>query len=228
MRSSRTKSSKSVKNEPVAISVSLEDPMLPFSITISKDEMPSNYSGIPFDPQIFYGAQANGFYGNVRFKTLGTTRIFFFQIQPGQQNMSNYYTITVIVPGKPPSDPKEKKQLNILMDLCNKFESRNSGLIGEYTAEGIKFVNLAIQYLASQQGSSAWGPEISPSTQVKMAIVFNQLDMGQLGDYYDPSEFPIALIDFNPPSGGKRKKYNKRRKTIKRKHNKKRKTIKRK
>jgi hypothetical protein len=223
MRSSRTKGSKIPLDN-----ARVEDPKLPFSVTISKDEMPNNYSGIPFDPQIFYGAQANGFYGNIRFKILGTTRVFFFQIQPGEQNMSNYYTIAVIVPGKPPSDPKEKNQLNILMDLCNKFESRNSGLIGEYTAEGTKLVNLAIQYLARQQGSSAWGSEIPPSTQVKMAIVFNQLDMGQLGDYYDSSEFPIALIDFNPPSGGKRKKYNKKRKTFKRKYNKRRKTIKRK
>ena len=59
MRSSRTKGS---KGAPV-VSGPAEDPILPFSVTISKDEMPRNYSGIPFDPQIFFGAQANGFYG---------------------------------------------------------------------------------------------------------------------------------------------------------------------
>ena len=208
MRSSRTKGSKiALDNAPV------EDPKLPFSVTISKDEMPNNYSGIPFDPQIFYGAQANGFYGNVRFKTLGTTRIFFFQIQPGEQNMSNYYTIAIIVPGNIPTDAKEKMQLDILMDLCNKFEARNSRFIKDYTKEGIRLVNLAIQYLANQQNSNAWGPEISQRTPIKMTIVFNQLDMGQLGNFYDATEFPIALIDFNPPKGGK----NRRRKTNRRK-----------
>jgi hypothetical protein len=230
MRSSRAKS---VKSAPAVANGPSEDPILPFSVTISKDEVPRNYSGIPFDPQIFYGAQANGFYGNVRFKMLGTTRVFFFQIQPGQQNMSNYYTIVVVVPGKKAKMViEEKKQLDIITDLCNKFESKNSKFVAEYTAEAVNLVNLATQYLASQQGSNAWGPGISSGTPVEMSIVFNQLDMGQLGDFYDSTEFPIASIDFNPPSGGKRIKYTKkrvsRRVNKKRKTSKKRKTIRRK
>ena len=90
----------------------------PFSVTISKDEVPRSYAGIPFDPQIYFGAQANGFYGNVRFKTFGATRVFFFQIQPGAQNMYNYYTIIVVVPWKKTKiSPQEKGQLDIIMGL---------------------------------------------------------------------------------------------------------------
>ena len=75
--------------------------------------------------------------------------------------------------------------------------------------------------MSSQQGSDAWGPGIPSGTPVGMAIVFNQFDMGRLGQYYDPSEFPIAKIDFNPPKGGKRRHTKKRntrkiRKTIRR------------
>lgn len=205
----------------------LEDPILPFSVTISKDEMPSAYSGIPFDPQIFYGAQANGFYGNIRYKLFGTTRIFFFQLQPGQQNMSNYYTIAVVVPGKKPKlSLTEKTQLDIVMNLCRQFEARNSEFVEQYSNEAAKFVNLAVQYLSSQQGSDAWGTSIPPGTPVLMTIVFNQLDLGQLGQYYDSTQFPIAKIDFNPPrKGGKRRNSNKRKNTRRRKTNKKRKTI---
>jgi hypothetical protein len=202
MRSSRAKSSKS---EPV-VSGPAEDPILPFSVTISKDEVPRAYSGIPFDPQIFYGAQANGFYGNVRFKTFGATRVFFFQLQPGSQNMSNYYTIAVVVPGKKSKiSSEEKRQLDIIMDLCNRFESKNPEFIQQYSNEAVKFVNLATQYLASQQGSDAWGTGISPGTPVGMAVVFNQFDMGRLDKFYEPSEFPVAKIDFNPPKGGKKR-----------------------
>jgi hypothetical protein len=221
MKSSRTKSSKSV---PV-ISGPAEDPILPFSVTISKDEVPSAYSGIPFDPQIFYGAQANGFYGNVRFKTFGATRVFFFQIQPGQQNMSNYYTIAIVVPGKKSKiSSEEKRQLDIIMDLCNQFESKNSEFIQQYSNEAVKFVNLATQYLASQQGSDAWGPGISPGTPVGMAVVFNQFDMGRLDKFYEPTDFPVAKIDFNPPKGGKKRsnknRSNKRRSSSRRISNK--------
>lgn len=211
MRSSRAKSQ---KNTPAVTSGPAEDPILPFSVTISKNEVPRAYNGIPFDPQIFYGAQANGFYGNVRFKLFGETRVFFFQIQPGQQNMSNYYTIAVVVPGKKTKiSQEEKKQIDIIMDLCNQFESKNSEFVQQYSNEAVKFVNLATQYLANQQGSNAWGSEIPSGTRVLMAIVFNQLDMGQLRDFYDPSEFPVGKIDFNPPSskGGKRRKSKKKR-----------------
>jgi|688.fasta_scaffold83266_3 hypothetical protein len=228
MRSSRTKGSKSA---PV-VSGPAEDPILPFSVTISKDEMPRSYSGIPFDPQIFFGAQANGFYGNIRYKLLGATRIFFFQLQPGQQNMTNYYTIAVVVPGKKTKiSPVEQKQLDIIMGLCNRFESKNSRFIDEYTTEAVKFVNLAVQYLANQQGSDAWGPVIPPGTPVGMTVVFNQLDMGQLNEFYDPSEFPIASIDFTPTKGGiRRRRSSKKRKRIskKRKSTRKRKSIRRK
>ena len=226
MRSSRVKSSKSV---PV-VSGPAEDPILPFSVTISKDEVPRNYSGVPFDPQIFYGAQANGFYGNVRFKLIGTTRVFFFQIQPGQQNLNNYYTIIVVVPGKKTKiSSEEKGQMDIIMSLCSQFESRNSEAVEQYSTEAVKLVNLATQYLASQQGSNAWGAEIPPGTPVGMAVVFNQFDMGRLSNY-DPSEFPIAKLDFNPsqPKGGRKRKGSKRRISKKRKGSRKRKSIKRK
>jgi hypothetical protein len=226
MRSSRAKSSKSAS---AVISGPAEDPILPFSVTISKDEVPRSYSGIPFDPQIFFGAQANGFYGNVRFKLLGTNRIFFFQIQPGKQNLSNYYTIIVVVPGKKTKlSSEEKSQLDIIMSLCRGFEARNSDVVEQYSTEAVKLVNLATQYLASQQGSDAWGPGIPPGTPVGMAIVFNQFDMGQLSSF-DSSEFPIAKIDFTPSSGGGRKrKGSKRRISKRRKSIKKRKTIRRK
>jgi len=226
MRSSRVKSSKS---GPV-VSGPAEDPILPFSVTISKDEVPRSYSGIPFDPQIFYGAQANGFYGNVRFKLIGATRVFFFQIQPGQQNLNNYYTIIVVVPGKKTKiSSEEKGQMDIIMSLCNQFESRNSRLIGEYSTEAVKLVNLATQYLENQQGSNAWGPGIPAGTPVGMAVVFNQFDIGQIANF-DPSEFPIAKLDFTPsePRGGRRRKSSKRRISKRRKSIKKRKTIKRK
>ena len=226
MRSSRAKGSKSAS---AVTSGPTEDPILPFSVTISKDEVPRSYSGIPFDPQIFFGAQANGFYGNVRFKLLGTTRVFFFQIQPGKQNLSNYYTIIVVVPGKKTKlTSEETGQLDVIMSLCRGFESRNSDVVGQYSTEAVKLVNLATQYLASQQGSDAWGPEIAPGTPVGMAIVFNQFDMGQLANF-DSSEFPIAKIDFTPSGGGRRKrKSSKRRISKRRKINKKRKTIRRK
>lgn len=205
--------------------VQLDDPTLPFSTTIDRRELPSNYDGIPFDPQIQYGAQANGFYGNVRFKTFGSTRVFFFQIQPGKQNMSNYYTIIVVVPGKKSKlNSDEKKQLDIINGLCSQFESRNNDSVGPYSEEAVKFVNLATQYLSTQQGSDAWGSGISSRTPVGMAIVFNQFDLGQLGEYYDPSNFPIARIDFSPPKGGKRRS-KKRRHTKKRNTRKIRKTI---
>ena len=219
MRSSRAKSSKGAST---IMSGPAEDPILPFSVTISKDEVPRSYSGIPFDPQIFFGAQANGFYGNVRFKLLGTRRVFFFQIQPGKQNLSNYYTIIVVVPGKKTKlTSEENGQLDIIMTLCRQFQTRNSDVVEQYSTEAVKLVNLATQYLSSQQGSDAWGPGIPPGTPVGMAIVFNQFDMGRLGQYYDPSEFPIAKIDFNPPKGGKRRHTKKRntrkiRKTIRR------------
>jgi hypothetical protein len=207
--------------------------------------MPRNYSGIPFDPQIFFGAQANGFYGNVRFKTFGATRVFFFQIQPGAQNMNNYYTIIVVVPGKKTDlTLEEKGQLDIIMSLCRGFETRNSELVEQYSTEAVKFVNLATQYLSSQQRSDAWGPGIPPGTPVGMAVVFNQFDMGRLANY-DQTEFPIAKLDFPqtaaasaapPPSaksaakrkrGGKRRNGSKRR-ISKRKGSRKRKTIRRK
>jgi hypothetical protein len=225
MRSAKTKSAKGVS---AVTSGPAEDPILPFSVTISKDEVPRAYTGIPFDPQIFYGAQANGFYGNIRFKLFGSTRVFFFQIQPGQQNMSNYYTIAVVVPGKKTKlSPIEKRQLDIIMGLCSQFESKNPEFIQQYSNEAIKFVNLATQYLVNQQGSDAWGSEIPPGTPIGMAVVFNQLDLGQLGEFYDASEFPIAKIDFNPssPKGGKRIKSKKRRSI--RRRSKKRKTIRR-
>jgi hypothetical protein len=103
------------------------------------------------------------------------------------------------------------------MDLCNQFESKNSEFIEQYSIEAIKFVNLATHYLANQQGSDAWGSEIPPGTPIGMTVVFNQLDLGQLGEFYEASEFPIAKLDFNPPSskGGKRRK-SKRRKSIRR------------
>jgi hypothetical protein len=227
MRSSRAKSS---KNEPAVMSGPAEDPILPFSVTISKDEVPSSYSGIPFDPQIFYGAQANGFYGNVRFKLIGATRVFFFQIQPGKQNLSNYYTIIVVVPGKKTKiSSEEKGQLDIIMSLCNKFESRNSMLIGEYSAEAVKLVNLATQYLVNQQGSDAWGSGIPPGTQVGMSVVFNQFDMGQI-ENFDPSNFPIAKIDFTPsdPKGGRKRRTSKKRRGTRKRGTKRRKSIRRK
>jgi hypothetical protein len=207
MRSSRAKGSTSVSS---VVSGPAEDPILPFSVTISKDEVPRSYRGIPFDPQIFFGAQANGFYGNVRFKTIGTTRVFFFQIQPGKQNMSNYYTIIVVVPGKKMKlTSEETGQLDIIMSLCRQFQTRNSEFIEQYSTEAVKLVNLATQYLVNQQGSSAWGPGISPGTPVGMAIVFNQFDMGQI-ENFDPSEFPIAKIDFTPSGGSNRKIINKK------------------
>ena len=227
MRSSRAKSS---KNEPAVMSGPAEDPILPFSVTISKDEVPSSYSGIPFDPQIFYGAQANGFYGNVRFKLIGATRVFFFQIQPGKQNLSNYYTIIVVVPGKKTKiSSEEKGQLDIIMSLCNKFESRNSMLIGEYSAEAVKLVNLATQYLVNQQGSDAWGSGIPPGTQVGMSVVFNQFDMGQI-ENFDPSNFPIAKIDFTPsdPKGGRKRRTSKKRRGTRKRCTKRKKSIRRK
>ena len=223
MRSSRT------KGTPTAVtSGPAEDPILPFSVTISKDEVPRSYSGIPFDPQIFFEAQANGFYGNVRFKTFGATRVFFFQIQPGSQNMSNYYTIIVVVPGKKTKITSEEKgQLDIIMSLCSKFESRNSDVIEQYSVEAVKFVNLATQYLASQQGSDAWGAGIPPRTPVAMAIVFNQFDMGQI-ENFDPSEFPISKIDFTPSGGSNRKRINKKSsRRMNKKGSRKRKTIRR-
>ena len=227
MRSSRAKSS---KNEPAVMSGPAEDPILPFSVTISKDEVPSSYSGIPFDPQIFYGAQANGFYGNVRFKLIGATRVFFFQIQPGKQNLSNYYTIIVVVPGKKTKiSSEEKGQLDIIMSLCNKFESRNSMLIGEYSAEAVKLVNLATQYLVNQQGSDAWGSGIPPGTQVGMSVVFNQFDMGQI-ENFDPSNFPIAKIDFTPSDskGGRKRRTSKKRRGTRKRCTKRKKSIRRK
>jgi hypothetical protein len=218
----------SKKGKPKSAYVQLDDPMLPFSTTIDRRELPSNYAGIPFDPQIQYGAQANGFYGNVRFKIFGSTRVFFFQIQPGQQNMNNYYTIIVVVPGKKTKlSSDEKTQLDIINGLCAQFESRNNDSVGPYSEEAVKFVNLATQYLSSQQGSDAWGPGIPSGTQVGMAVVFNQFDMGRLGQYYDPSEFPIARIDFNPTKGGKIRRRSKRRHTKKRNTRKIRKTIRR-
>jgi hypothetical protein len=225
MRSSRARSSKS---EPPIISGPAEDPILPFSVTISKDEVPRSYRGVPFDPQIFYGAQANGFYGNVRFKLIGATRVFFFQIQPGQQNLNNYYTIIVVVPGKKTKiSSEEKGQMDIIMSLCNQFESRNSMLIGEYSVEAVKLVNLATQYLENQQGSDAWGPGIPPGTPVGMAVVFNQFDIGQIANF-DPSEFPIAKLDFTPTKGGKKRKGSKRRISKKRRGTRRRKSIRRK
>jgi len=223
MRSSRT------KGAPTAvISGPAEDPILPFSVTISKDEMPRSYSGIPFDPQIFFEAQANGFYGNVRFKTIGTTRVFFFQIQPGKQNMSNYYTIIVVVPGKKTKiSSEEKGQLDIIMSLCSNFESRNAEVLEQYSREAVKFVNLATQYLVRHQGSDAWGPGIPPGTPVLMAIVFNQFDMGQI-ENFDSSEFPIAKIDFTPSGGSGRRIHKKSsRRKINKKSSRKRKSIRR-
>ena len=214
----------SKKGKTKSAYVQLDDPILPFSTTIDRRELPSNYAGIPFDPQIQYGAQANGFYGNIRYKLFGTTRVFFFQIQPGQQNMNNYYTITVVVPGKKSKiTSAEQRQLDIINGLCAQFESKNHELIEQYTEEGVKFVNLAVQHV----GTTDWGSEIRPGTQVGMAIVFNQLDLGQLGEYYDPSNFPIAKIDFNPPKGGKIRRRSKRRHTKKRNTRKFRKTIRR-
>jgi hypothetical protein len=225
MRSSRAKGSKSAS---AVISGPAEDPILPFSVTISKDEVPRSYSGIPFDPQIFFGAQANGFYGNVRFKLLGTSRIFFFQIQPGKQNLTNYYTIIVVVPGKKTKlSSEEKGQLDVIMSLCKGFETRNSNVVEQYSTEAVKLVNLATQYLASQQGSDAWGAEIAPGTPVGMAIVFNQFDMGQLSSF-DSTEFPIAKIDFTPSGGSRKRKGSKRRISKRRKSIRRRKTIRRK
>jgi hypothetical protein len=214
----------SKKGKPKSAYVQLDDPMLPFSTTIDRRELPSNYAGIPFDPQIQYGAQANGFYGNIRYKLFGTTRVFFFQIQPGQQNMNNYYTITVIVPGKKTKiTSAEQRQIDIINGLCSQFESKNPEFIQQYTEEAVKFVNLAIQHV----GTTDWGSEIRPGTQVGITVVFNQLDLGQLGEYYDPSNFPIAKIDFNPPKGGKIRRRSKRRHTKKRNTKKIRKTIRR-
>jgi hypothetical protein len=226
MRSSRAKGSKSAS---AVISGPAEDPILPFSVTISKDEVPRSYSGIPFDPQIFFGAQANGFYGNVRFKLLGTTRVFFFQIQPGKQNLNNYYTIIVVVPGKKSKlTSEENGQLDIIMSLCRGFETRNSDVVEQYSREAVNLVNLATQYLVSQQGSDAWGSGIPPGTPVGMAIVFNQFDMGQLSNF-DSSEFPIAKIDFTPSGGsGRKRKSSKRRISKRRKSIRRRKTIRRK
>jgi hypothetical protein len=209
---------------PTVISGPAEDPILPFSVTISKDEVPRSYTGIPFDPQIYFGAQANGFYGNVRFKTFGATRAFFFQIQPGAQNMSNYYTIIVVVPGKKTKiSPEEKGQLDIIMGLCSQFESRNSDVVDKYSVEAVKLVNLATQYLVSQQGSDAWGPGIPPGTPVGMAVVFNQFDMGRLTEFYESSEFPIAKLDFNNPKGGRKRKSIRKRKSSRRSISKRRK-----
>jgi hypothetical protein len=219
--------SKKEKGKGKTTYVQQDDPTLPFSTTIDRAELPSNYDGIPFDPQIQYGAQANGFYGNVRFKTFGSTRVFFFQIQPRRQNMTNYYTIIVVVPGKKSKlTPVEKQQLDIINGLCSQFESKNNDSVGLYSEEAVKFVNLATQYLSNQQGSDAWGQGIPSGTPVGMAIVFNQLDLGQLGEFHDPLNFPIATLDFNPPSGGRRKS-KKRRHTKKRNTRKIRKTIRR-
>jgi hypothetical protein len=55
--------------------------------------------------------------------------------------------------------------------------------------------------------------------------------MGQLNEFYDPSEFPIASIDFTPTKGGiRRRRSSKKRKRIskKRKSTRKRKSIRRK
>jgi len=217
----------SKKGKIKTVSLQMGDPILPFSITINKEELPSNYSDVPFNPQIYYGAQANGFYGNIRYKLFGTTRVFFFQIQPGQQNMNNYYTITVVVPGKKSKIlPAEQRQLDIINGLCAQFESKNHELVQQYTEEAVKLVNLAVQHV----GTTDWGSEILPGTPVGMTVVFNQLDLGQLGEYYDPSNFPIAKLDFNPSSiGGKKRRHTKRRRHTKKRNTRKiRKTIKRK
>jgi hypothetical protein len=198
----------STKTQPVQ----LEDPILPFSVTINKEELPSGYSGIPFDPQISYGAQANGFYGNIRYKLFGTTRVFFFQIQPEMQNLSNYYTITVVVPGKKSKLSREdQEKLDILLRLCSVFKRKNDEFIEPYTREAANFVNLAVRHV----GTSDWGTQISPDYPVEMVIVFNQLDLGQLTSF-DPNEFPVATIDFNPSKGGRRKGNKRIRRTNKR------------
>jgi hypothetical protein len=138
--------------------------------------------------------------------------------------MNNYYTITVIVPGKKTKiTSSEQRQIDIINGLCAQFESKNPEFIQQYTEEAVKFVNLAIQHV----GTNDWGSEIRPGTPVGMTVVFNQLDLGQLGEYYDPSNFPIAKIDFNPPKGGKIRRRSKRRHTKKRNTRKFRKTIKR-
>ena len=125
---------------------------------------------------------------------------------------------------------EEKGQLDVIMSLCSQFESKNSELVEQYSTEAVKLVNLATQYLTSQQSSDAWGPGIPPRTPVGMAVVFNQFDMGRLANY-DPTEFPIAKLDFTPSGGSRRKKSSKsvrRRKSNRRKSSKRRKTIKRK
>jgi hypothetical protein len=220
-KGSKAYKKKCTKVEVKEEDVQMDDPMLPFSVTISKEEVPRAYCGIDFDPQIFLGAQANGFFGNIRFSRFGGTRVFFFQIQPGRQNMSNYYTIAVVVPGAKSDNTCETTNLEHITDLCVMFEDKNSDVVNDCQALAREFVNLAVRHVRTDD----WGASIDADTPVQMTIVFNQFDLGQLGRFYDSTEFPVAKIDF---SQGSQKKGGRRKNSKKRKGSRKRKTIRRK
>jgi len=217
------------------------DPIMPFSIEFDRITLPD---GNVINPVIFFGSQAKGFFGNIRFVKARSTRIFFFEISLSgtETNFPSYYTIIVVIPGgftKDPSMPNYSKVFETI-EICKRFQKINKKFTGECSQEAMRFTNLAIQHVNSQNPTpGAWGGEVDSDELIMMAVVLGQFDFGFEAKML--TSFPIGKIDFNPPKasapapakssakvslkkGGRKRKSN-RRKSNRRKSNKKRKTI---
>jgi len=190
------------------------DPIMPFSVEFDKRKLPPGLTSTK-NPIIFFGSQAKGFYGNIRYAKARTTRIFFFEISlsNNETNFPFYYTIIVVIPGsftKDPSMPNYEKVFETIK-ICTAFEKGNKNFLGECKEEATRFSNLAIQHVNSHNPTpGAWGNEVRNGEPIMMAVVLGQYDFGF--DSEMMSSFSIGKIDFNPPKkGGKKIKSNKKR-----------------
>lgn len=221
------------------------DPIMPFSVEFDKRTLPSSI-GFDENPVIFFGSQGKGFFGNIRFVKSRSTRIFFFEISLSstETNFPSYYTIIVVIPGGFTKDPSMPNYLKVFqtIEICKKFQKINKNFTGECSQEAMRFANLAIQHVNSQNPTpGAWGAEVDSDELIMMAVVLGQFDFGFEAEML--ASFPVGKINFNPPSaakppksaakvplkkGGRKRKSSKRRKSNRRKSNKKRKTIRKK
>ena len=182
------------------------DPILPFSVKFDKKDSPTGK-----EINIYPNSQAKGFYGNIRYVKARSTRIFFFELSlsPDETDFPSYYTIIVIVPGNFTNDQSMPNfaKVKATMNICEIFKKTNKKFVNEYTQEAIKFVNLAIKHVNSQNPNNpdAWGDEITDEEPIQMAIVFNQFDFG-LGQA-QMTGFPVGKIDFTMANliGGRNK-----------------------
>ena len=213
------------------------DPIMPFSVEFDKRSLPSSL-GLAVNPVIYFGSQAKGFFGNIRYAKARSTRIFFFEISlsEAETNFPSYYTIIVVIPGgftKDPSMPNYQKVFQTI-EICKKFQKINKNFTGECIQEANRFANLAVQHVNSQNPTpGTWGSEVGSDELVMMAIVVGQFDFG-----FEPemlSAFSVGKIDFNPPKAAAKsaskvssRKGGKKRRSIKRRISKKRKSNRRK